>query len=394
MLTMLRKQTTRYIPRANRFFSDWNPGPLWKICEKPRINAAMRKENITEAMLAKSKVNLYCLNQFETNETINTLYKNGHVSFSDYALASEETQNKMLWFFSVIKNAELAISKRYIHLKHISHLVYDNFDLFNSKFCQYLLDSKKITIENYIAENKMRELYGLSRLFTVKNIDSFIEDGSVSIDKLLILDSHQLLDLAELLSGGIEPYKYSHNENWDIRNWIDRQYLSIEQFLKCEPIDRRSYFCFMYNKKVPCDGMTLEYFLTLKPSTREYFGFHQNYIPLEEFDLLSSENQKALRTILFSNMGLYALEKNYITVKKFLNLSKSTHVGLTSIFYNRWNDNRGDGIDGKRLLDRIFSGNNDFYFERFSEISDQSEEESVAYLYHYDQEEDSPSLRR
>ena len=150
----------------------------------------------------------------------------------------------------------------------------------------------------------------------------------------------------------------------------------------------------MYNKKVPCEGITLGYFLTLKPSTREYFRFHQNHIALDEFDLLSSENQKALHEILFSNMGLYALEKKYITVKKFLDLSRNAQSALTSIFYNRWNDNRGDGIAGQRLLDCIFSGNNHFDFERFIELAGQSKEEATDYLYCFDDEKYSPALSR
>ena len=207
MLSLFRSQT-RYIPRVNRFFSDRKNGALWSLCEKPRIKAAMQKENITISMLANANVDLFCLNQFE-REKLYTLYQNGLMSFSDYALAPMDKQNKILWFLCTFKYANDALSKKYIRLDHLSSLFYANFDLFNPKFCQYMLDTQKITIGNYIAENKICELYGLSRLFDIKNIDDFLEDDPLFINKVLKLNEGQLLDLAELLSGGIMPFRWS-----------------------------------------------------------------------------------------------------------------------------------------------------------------------------------------
>ena len=53
----------------------------------------------------------------------------------------------------------------------------------------------------------------------------------------------------------------------------------------------------MYNYKVPCDNFTLDYYLSLKPSTRQYISFHHRYLSPVEFDGLAPELQKSLREI-------------------------------------------------------------------------------------------------
>ncbi len=386
--------------QSNRFLSySYAPKPLKEVYRIPRIKDAMEKEGISEICLTEANPNSWYLERFATHELVYAAYQRNYLTFSDYAFGAEEFQNNILWFLSHFKNTDEVLSKKYISLKRdATHFLPGNFDLFNKKFCHYLLDTQKISIQDYIANQKINELYNLSRLFLVENIDLFIMDNSLSIDELLKLDSLQLKDLTELLAG--RGFIDMHNNwtqskpYWDIQKWLSSHYITLQQFLACEPGDRRRYLCFMYNNSEPCNHFTLQAFLLLKPTTRNFIKFHQKYITPQQFDALDAEPQQSLSTILFSNMGLYALDKNYISVEEFLGLPKNVQLALgQSIFFDRWNDNRGDGIAGEHHIDTIFQ-NNSLNWSDFSVIAERSIEEAAIFLHNLRYDPFHPAYKR
>ena len=346
------------------------PGALFQLCEKPRIKAAMQKEQITQAMLANVNVDLHYLNAFEKNEKLYKVYQNGHLSFSDYALAPERKQNHIIWFLEHFKNIDEALTKKHINLsQHVCSFpsAPNAFTLLNSKFVQHLLDTNKISIEKYLTNDKVDELYALSALFLIDDVESFIDDGFLSIDQILTLKAQDLIDLAKLLS----------NRDWDAREWFNADYLTITQFLQCEPNDRETYQCFMYRNN-PKNDFTLSYFLSLRPSTREYIRFNQDYITPKKFDQLATETQKILSEILFSNMGLYALQQHYITIEQFCDLSTPAQEAMSFIFYAAHEEYRGVR-SGKEVIDEVFSNGLDF--EHLNTIAEQSKDAAWNYLH-------------
>ena len=57
------------------------------------------------------------------------------------------------------------------------------------------------------------------------------------------------------------------------------------------------------------------------------------FISSEKYNSLTDTDKKTLDTILFTNLGYYALSKNYINVNQFLGLSLDARIQLKKLFY-------------------------------------------------------------
>jgi len=378
--------------QAVRFSSDEAANALADLCQLPRINAAMKKEHISVTQL--SDTNLYYLEQFEKNDHLFSVYNNGHLSFAHYALATKSKQDHILRVLEFFNHVDEAIAKKHIdlhqHAEHIERVGFrmylfpfrrvNYFNLFNPKFTQLFLDTKLISVDQYIQENKLPQLYALSALCSETEIETYLQDGLTSIDKLLTLDSQALCDLASLFS----------NEKWNAHRWFQEDYLSIDLFLQCEPNDRQQYLRFMWHKKIPCENFTLAYFLSLTPSTRQYIRFDQAYITPEAFNKLSSELQKSISNILFSITGLYAMRCNFISIEQFCALSPGAQTALSVLFYDA-QDEYWELRNVQKNIEQLFA--NGFDFKSFSALADQSEKSAVEYLLYGQQQDLRPSMK-
>ena len=375
-----------------RFFSDGAENPLARLCQLPRIHAAMQKEQIS--MTQHSDINLFYLEQFEKNERLFSVYNNGHLSFANYALATKSKQDNILRILQFFNHIDQAIAKQYIDLNQHAEYIervgcsmylfpfrrVNYFNLFNPKFSELFLDTKIISIDQYIQENKLPQLYALSALCSETEIETYLQDGLTSIERLLTLDKNDVCDLASLLS----------HEKWNAHRWFQENYLSIEQFLQCEPNDRQQYLRFMWHKKIPCENLTLEYFLSLNPSTRQYIRFDQTYITPEAFNKLSPELQKSITSILFSITGLYAMHRNFISIEQFCALSPRAQAALGVLLYDA-QDEYWELRDVQKTIEQRFA--NGFDFESFSALADQSDKDAIEYLLHSQREDLGPSMK-
>ena len=91
------------------------------------------------------------------------------------------------------------------------------------------------------------------------------------------------------------------------------------------------------------------------------------------------ELQESIRDVLFTETGLYAMEKGYITVEQFSHLSKNAQSAMGVIFYYPGSE-YGEDNRVRRDIDRLFSDG--FDFEAFSSLA--GRKEARDYLLDYE----------
>ena len=306
---------------------------LYKSVRKfPRIRNAMRKESIENWQL--ERVQLRHLEAFLTNDVIYQCYERGLFKFDDFLMLPDGALN----FFAAFPNALEILDKKYIDFEFAAALFTDLdsdyiADFFNPAFIRFL--QTKITLGsgkyhlyefNGWAGKKTEEnrvtLIELSKFFNHKDGESFVNNGFISIDRILSLSKDDLIDLRRLLD--CKPL-----------NWIDENYLTVEQFLQCAVNDRRQYMGFMETKEMPCDHFTLSYFLSLKPLTREHFYFScdfQNYMTPEKFDALPEEIKEDVSATLAWWDCRNMLDSKEITVEELCTIPSSYRKELRRLF--------------------------------------------------------------
>ncbi len=316
-----------------------------KICELPRIRQAMLKEGLSDDHLHYIKIKH--LETFLTNDSVYQAYELGYFTFEDVlhypqvVLQFFETFPhaceilKTVEFKIDLFNGEGGFSFRFFYNLFNEYSDKENIaDFFNPGFMQFL-QTKKIIIGKGKyhwqrfeygqegRENKIK-LIELSKLFNHADLESLINGGFISVDRILELKSDDLIDLRKLL---------------DCRNlhlWIDEKYLTSEQFLQCSPDDRKQYMRFMERAGTPCEYFTLPYFLSFKPSTRKHYPFWSRYSresgvsTMEKFDALSEKLQE-----FFYKMGWdhcrWLMEAKYATFEELCNLSDFDKEELNSL---------------------------------------------------------------
>ena len=124
-------------------------------------------------------------------------------------------------------------------------------------------------------------------------------------------------------------------------------------------------------------------FKKLKPSTQQNMLTAHSYanhgdcdaiqwikhdISPGDFDRLADEDQKSLLTLLYSNIGIYALRNNYFTVNEFLSLSSNTKRDLLILLPDAESE-KGYFESWRRRIDEIFSHKD--FLKIFSLIPDE-----------------------
>ena len=350
-----------------RFFSTCYNVELSRVCQMPRIKAAMQQEQVSKEQLAAT-ANVQALACFETNNKLYDLYQQGFLSFKQFAFAPGDEQQKMVLFLQQCAVADELVKKNRLDLRrHLPYLRWPIFDLFNPKFCKHLLDNNMISFEAYLTANRLDAFYALSQFFLKADFEPWLIDGSLTLDKLLLLSHQEIADLTRLLSP----------QHWQASAWICAKHLILEQFVQAHTDDRNAYMDLMFHEKKPRGTLTFHSFLLLKTSTRRTFQFNQAYITLEVFDALEVNLQVSIQRVVCSNMGRYALDKGYITLEQYGLLSPEARAILAELLQET--EEMSVVIDNKKsAIDRIFFKGFDFTF--FDEQSQQSVRTARNYL--------------